>query len=165
MNLTKKSYYIFAAAYIFPQSKSLLQNYSTEISGFMLDTTWRIFSGYVTSILTGCFLNTSVPIAFAIGHSECKSLYDFLLLNVQKETGFDFHSKTFLSDQGSDLKGLFKDYSIKHLYCLKHFLTSMQYNDYSYEIGILVRCSSDFELTNAKSQCAQKFTHIVKISK
>lgn len=41
----------------------------------MMDTTWPIMDNYVTAILTACFKNTSLPIAFSFGNSETTEFY------------------------------------------------------------------------------------------
>lgn len=160
--IEKNEFYITSGVYVFPEASCLLHKYSELIKGYMLDTTWRLFSQYVTSILTACLFNTSLPIAFAWGHGESKALYTFLLNTVEEIIDYDFHNKVFESDQGSSLKGLFKDYSIKHLYCLRHFLSCLKYKDYSYELSTLIRCTSEFEFDNSKIVFGKNFNKIIE---
>lgn len=67
-----KNYYITGGVFIMPQAKSILFNPELKIEGFLIDTTWRIMNFYVTSILTACISNSSLPIGFAFGNGETK---------------------------------------------------------------------------------------------
>ena len=79
----KEEYYIESGVFIMSQSKSLF-NQIFPTDGYLLDTTWWVLSHYVTCILTVCFYNTSIPIAFAFGNGETIGLYDKLLKTVSK---------------------------------------------------------------------------------
>lgn len=100
------------------------QNFN--IDGYLLDTTWRILHHFVTCILTVCFYNTSIPIAFGFGHGETIELYDFLLKTVSEQLKINFQGKVFESDQGSALKAICSSYKIVHLKCLRHLIHSFK---------------------------------------
>ena len=96
-----------------PQSKHLLENNpEITIKGFLLDTTWRILPMYVTSIITACFLNTSLPIGFSFSTGETKENYKFLLSVIESQISIHFETKIIESDQGKALMGLCLDRSI-----------------------------------------------------
>lgn len=149
-----KNYYITGGVFIMPQSKSILFNPQLKIEGFLIDTTWRVMNFFVTSILTACISNSSLPIGFAFGNGETKDLYKFLLSSIEKETSYDFHQKVFESDQGSALKSICKTYQTTHLKCLRHLLASFKWSPYSYQTEVLVKCATSFEFQN----CIQKFS-------
>lgn len=89
---------------------------------------------YVTSILTACFMNTSLPIGFTFSTGETKENYNYLISINEKEISIDFRSTIIESDQCKALIGLCQDRSIIHLICLWHLLASFKYDKYSYEI-------------------------------
>ena len=88
-----KVYYIIGGVFIMPHSKSLLLDKNIKIEGFLIDTTWRIMNFFVTSIITACVSNSSLPIGFGFGNGETKDLYNFLLSSIEKETDFSFKKK------------------------------------------------------------------------
>ena len=129
------------------QSKSLF-NQTFPTDGYLLDTTWRVLSHYVTCILTVCFYNTSIPIAFAFGNGETIDLYDKLLKTVSKQLNITFKNSIFETDQGPALKSICQQYKIKmHLKCLRHMIHSFK-NIYSFELTTLVKCVSIFDFDN-----------------
>lgn len=156
-----EEYYIISGVFLLPLAKSIFEdNPDIEIHGFLLDTTWRILPMYVTSIITVCFLNTSLPIGFTFSNGETKENYNYLLSVIESEFSIDFQSKIIESDQGKALIGLCQDRSIFHLKCIRHLLAGLKHDPYSYEIGQLVQCSSEFDLNNCADFFALKFTEI-----
>ena len=154
-------YYIVGGVFIMPQAKSLIENNpEIEINGYLLDTTWKIQPMFVTSILTACFMNTSLPIGFTFSNGETKESYEFLLNVIESQISIDFTSKIFESDQGKALLSLFQGKNIIHLKCIRHLIAGLKYNQYAYEIGQLVQCSSQFELDNCFKFCEESFTEI-----
>ena len=67
-----KKYYIKSGVYISPWVQSLLTDNDDLIQGYLLDTTWKIMSSYVTSIMMGSSYSVGIPLAFAFGRSEEK---------------------------------------------------------------------------------------------
>ena len=92
-------FYILSGVYIFPQSFSLFQN-DFQYKGFILDTTWRILPYFVTSILTVCFKNSSLPIGYVFGHGETIKSYSFLLETIEEKLNISFKKEKLESDQG-----------------------------------------------------------------
>ena len=159
----EKDYYVLSGVFLLPQSKHLLENNpEITIKGFLLDTTWRILPMHVTSIITACFLNTSLPIGFSFSTGETKENYKFLLSVIESQISINFETKIIESDQGKALMGLCQERSIFHLKCLRHLLAGLKYNKYSYEVGQLVQCSSEFDFINCADFFALKFTDICR---
>ena len=156
-----KEYHIISGTFILPQAKSLLENQNIIIDGFLLDTTWRIMPYYVTSILTACFMNTSLPIAYAFGHGETKDLYSFLLKTVESQINVKFKGKVFESDQGPSLKSLFKEWGIIHLCCIRHFFHNLKKFDYFYEMKNIINCATQFEYFNCINIFSMHLSEIV----
>ena len=132
-------YYIVSGVYFSNEASSILTENNDLLSGFLLDTTWKIMARYVTSILMGSCFNTGLGLGFSFGRAEDRDNYGNLLKAISQITGFDFHNKVFESDQGSALKAICDEYNITHLKCLRHLLVSLKYNEFSYQIGILLR--------------------------
>lgn len=68
-------YYIQSGIYISTFAKSLLKDNNNIVKGLLINTTWKVMPGYVTSILLYAFKNTGIPLSIAYGKSVLKSLY------------------------------------------------------------------------------------------
>ena len=75
ITINRTRYTIIDGVYISPFALDLLTKNNDLVSGLLLDTTWRVISKFVTSILMITACNVGIPIAFAFGASEDKSLY------------------------------------------------------------------------------------------
>ncbi|NLZ73129.1 MAG: hypothetical protein GX905_04840 [Bacteroidales bacterium] len=159
INIENVNHYIKSGVYISPWAKSLLED-KTITQGFLLDTTWKIMPYYVTSIIMISCYNIGIPIGFAFGHSEDKELYKNLLITIQEKTGIQFKHYPFESDQGSALKSICSELEITHLVCLRHLLVSLKYAEFVYEITMLLKSTSTFELSKAKEFVENRFKTI-----
>lgn len=112
-----------------PQAKSLIyDNPDVEIKGYILETTWRVQLMYVISILTSCFLNTSLPIGFTFSTGKTKHNYNYLITILENEISIDFLLQVIERNQGKALIGLYIDRSIIHFKCLGHLLAGLKYD-------------------------------------
>ena len=152
-------YYILSGVYIFPQSFTLFQN-DFQYKGFILDTTWRILPYFVTSILTVCFKNSSLPIGFVFGHGETIKSYSFLLETIEEKLNISFKKEKLESDQGSALQSIVKKFDFKYLACLRHFLCSIKKFDYFYQIKHLLKVTTKFEFENSIEHFSESFKEI-----
>ena len=144
------NYNIISGVYILPWAKSILQA-EEHLTGFMLDTTWKIMQKYVTSILMGNIYNVGIPIGFSFGKSEDKEIYSSLLKTISDKFQYNFDRKVLLSDQGSALKATAESFKMIHLLCLRHLLVSIKFNIISYPLGIFLRSVSENDMTYAQS--------------
>ena len=74
-------------------------NENLQINGYILDSTWKVVSKYVTSILMASVVNPSLPIAFAFGKGETIDLFNKLLKTTSKKLNLSFKGKVMESDQ------------------------------------------------------------------
>lgn len=88
--------------------------------------------------MASCF-NTVLPLSFAFRSGETKELYNYHFDRFQKFLNINLKNFTFLSDQGPALKGLYKDYSIKHCFCLHHILVNLKFNQFSFAVNENIR--------------------------
>ena len=154
------NYYIISGVYISPWAKSLFHDNPGLIQGFLLDTTWKVMSLYVTSIIMGSAFNAGIPLGFAFGNGEDKSLYNLLLSVLQEKIDLQLRTKIIESDQGSALKAVAKDFSMIHLQCLRHLLVSLKFNEVTYLLGNLIKCTTEFEYEKAKNFLEKTFSTI-----
>lgn len=68
-------YYIQSGVYISTYAESILKQNSNLVKGLLVDITWKVMPGYVTSILMRAAKNTGIPLSIAFGKGETKSLY------------------------------------------------------------------------------------------
>ena len=115
-----KSYTIIDGIYISPFVVSLFNNNDELIDGLIMDTTWKVVSKYVTSILMICVRNVGLPIAFTFGAAEDKKLYNNFVEMFNVEFGIDLKKFIVISDQGSALKAICDEFK-EHIACLRHF--------------------------------------------
>ena len=118
----EKVFYVVSGIYLSPWAKSLLKNNPDLIQGLLLDTTWKVMSLYVTSIVMGSAMNTGIPLGFAFGHGEDKNLYIELLSTLQEKTEIELRGTVIESDQGSALKSACSHFQMTHIACLRHLL-------------------------------------------
>lgn len=160
-SIDDNSYYILAGVHVLQNAYSIFhENPELQIDGFVLDTTWRVTPNYVTSILNACFLNTSLPIAFAFGSGETKYLYDILLQTTESQLNINLSDSILESDEGPALKSICEERSIMQLKCTRHFLEKLKKMDYYYEIKHLIQCTSQIDFQNAIEQFSTQFSQI-----
>ena len=93
-----------------------------------LDATFDYFKPYIVSVPLGIISNESFPLGFSMGPTENKILYSQFYECV-KQYNLDIFQKmvslALLSDMGSALKSLAKEYNIiNHFYCYHHIIKS-----------------------------------------
>ena len=150
-------YYIVSGVYISPWAKSLFADNPNFIDGFLLDTTWKIMSLYVTSIIMGSAYNVGLPLGFAFGHGEDKAMYKELLETLQDKLEIRLKDMVIESDQGSALRAICKELEMIHLACMRHLLVSLKYNDATYLISTIIKCATDEELKYALKYAVEAY--------
>ena len=157
-------HYIVNGIFISNYAKSILLN-DNKVTGLLLDTTWHVMSNYVTSILMASIGNSGIPLSFAFGPGETKSLY-YLHFNTFRDIlGIDLTTYTIESDQGSAIEAVCTENNINHIYCLRHFLASLKYNEFSYSVGLLLKFVSDKDFNQAKLTLTNEFKYITDLNK
>lgn len=104
----KTEYYITGGIYISLFAQSLINDNSSEIGGFLLDTTWKCLPYYVTSILMVSIKNTGIPVSFSFGHRENTQLYERHFPMFESKLGIHLEKYIFESDQETSLKSIFE---------------------------------------------------------
>ena len=145
-----ETYYVVSGVYVSPCSYSILRENDGLVQGFLLDTTWKVMTKYVTSILMASCHNTGVGLGFSFGRAEDREIYQNVFEEIAKITEFDFHSQVIESDQGSALRSVCDMFNMTHLSCLRHLLVSIKYTEFSFFVGLLIRAVSDDDLERAK---------------
>lgn len=64
------------------------------------------------------------------------------------------------SDQGTAIEGACIERNIEQIYCLRHFLASLKYNEFSYAVGILLKCVSKTDFESEKKHFHEQFKDI-----
>ena len=152
-------HYIIGGVYISPFAQSILLS-DDIIKGLLLDTTWKVMPMYVTSIIMASTMNIGIPIGFAFGSGEDKSLYERHFKAFSEQCGIDLSKFVIESDQGSALKAVCDDNFAEHLACLRHLLVSLRYSPYSYAVGELLKCTSLLDHNNALTEFSNRFAKI-----
>lgn len=152
-------YHVLNGIYISNKAKSLLVN-NNVVSGLLVDTTWRLIPNYVTSILMASVNNIGIPLSFAFGVGETKSLYNLHIDTFKSILDIDLCSYVIESDQGTAIESVCKERNIEHIYCLRHFLVSLKYNEFSHAVGILLKCVSETDFESEKKHFQQQFKNI-----
>jgi len=155
-----ETYYIIGGVFVSPFAKSILN--SGAINGLLLDTTWKVMPLYVTSFIMASVMNIGIPLGFAFGIGEDKTLYERHFKAFADMTGIDVSKFVILSDQGSALKAICDEKFAIHLACLRHLLVSLRFSNYSYAVGELLKCASLFDSENAFTEFSNIFSKISK---
>ena len=153
-------YSIVCGIYISPFTKSLFNDNDNIIDGLILDTTWKTIPKYVTSILMCSSYNVGIPTSFTFGGSEDKELYSLFINHLKKELQIDLKRYYIESDQGSALKAVCDSFQKTHLACLRHFKVSLKCNCFSFQLGNLLSCSSQFEFEKLLSVYSEAIGYI-----
>ena len=154
-------YYIIGGVYLSPFAKSIIDS-GDFIKGLLLDTTWKVMPMYVTSIIMGSAMNIGIPLGFAFGSGEDKSLYARHFQAFAEQMGIDLSKLVIESDQGSALEAICNEKFAMHLACLRHLLVSLRFSAFSYAAGELVKCTSLLDFNNALTTFNDKFNQITK---
>ena len=154
-----KKYTIIDGIYISPFVEELFNKKEEYIDGLIMDTTWKIVSKYVTSILMTCVRNVGIPVAFTFGASEDKHLYQNFVDKFQTEYHINLKKFIVESDQGSALRAICDEFK-EHIACLLHFLVSLRTLPFSYQVGQLVTCKCTKDLSVLLEQYAKDFSEI-----
>lgn len=138
-------YSIINGIYIAPYSESLFLANQSDIDGILMDTTWKVISKYVTSILMAESHNVGIPVAFVFGKAEDKELYSIFIDKFNEILNVNLKNYYVESDQGSALKSVCDSFNKTHFACLRHYKVSLKSRIFSHELGILVSCRSQHE--------------------
>ena len=138
-------YSIVNGIYISPFTQSLFGENEGIIQGLLMDTTWRVMSKYVTSILMCTSHNVGIPTSFAFSGAEDKELYSLFIDFIKKQTDVDISKYCVESDQGTALRSICDRFSKTHYACLRHFKVGLKCKAFSYQLGNLISCCSEYE--------------------
>ena len=128
-----------------------------NVNGLLLDTTWKVMLGYVITILMASIGNCGIPVAFAFGPGETKSLYNLHFDTNKKILDIDLSKYIIESDKGTSIEAVCQERKVVHIYCLRHYLASFQYNEFSYSVGLLLKCVSEADYNQAKSFITEEY--------
>jgi hypothetical protein len=112
-----------------PWAQSILERNSVD--GLMLDTTWRIIRKSVTRVIMAVYRNMGAPLGFAFGAAETVELYEQHFAALNHLFGIDLSHYNLESDQGSALCLLCTNKGQVQLFCLRHFLLSLEQKEFS----------------------------------
>lgn len=133
-----------------PTTQSLYFTNKDKINGTLMDTSFNLMPNYLTSILMLSSFNLGIPMGFSFGPTENKALHEILFTVLRLKTWIDISEIPTEGDLGSALKGVCTDFGMIHFYCIRHFLGSLKYKPFAYEIGLLVKSSSPKDLEQTK---------------
>ena len=148
-------YSIVNGIYISPFTQSLFCENKDIVDGLLMDTTWSVISKYVTSILMCASHNVGVPTSFAFGGAEDKELYSLFTSFIRKQTGVDISEYNVESDQGTALRAICDGFSKTHFACIRHFKVALKSSVFSFQVGNLISCCSEFEFESLKDLYSQ----------
>ena len=138
-------YSIVNGIYISPFTQSLFGENEGIIQGLLMDTTWRVMSKYVASILMCTSHNVGIPTSFTFSGVEDKELYSLFIDFIKKQTDVDISKYCVESDQGTALRSICDRFIKTHYACLRHFKVGLKCKTFSYQLGNLISCCSEFE--------------------
>ena len=161
IKINDKIYTIIDGIYISPFVDELFNKRASYIDGLILDTTWKVVSKYVTSILMTCIRNVGVPVAFTFGDSENKHLYQTFVDKFLTDRGIDLKKFIVESDQGSALRAICDEFK-EHIACLRHFLVSLKTSPFSYQVGQLAACKCKKDLCKLLEEFAKDFSEVTE---
>jgi hypothetical protein len=127
--------------YLSSCTQSILERNSMD--GLMLDTTWKIIRKYMTTIIMAVYRNVGIPLGLAFGTAETMELYEQHFGAFNHMFGIDLSHYILEPDQGSALCSLGTSKGQVQLFCLRHFLLSLKQNEFSCQIGNLVKCQTE----------------------
>ena len=153
----EKMHYIQSGIYISTFAESLLKDNNNIVKGLLIDTTWKVMPGYVTSILMGAVKNTGIPLSIAFGKGETKSLYLLHILAFKRQLNINIEDFVIESDQGKAIDAVCKDFNIKELWCLRYLLVSLKCSQFSYSVGEIVKCRCQQDYIRAKQTFADEY--------
>jgi hypothetical protein len=158
ITLKDTRFFIVSGIYISPYAKSLFLENGDNVSGILLDTTFKLLPYYVVSILMISYKNVGIPISFAFGASETKELYNKHFNALNKLLHIDISKFVMESDQGSALAAFCREHSMVHLACLRHLLVSLKRSEFSYIAWHLLKAETPFELNNVMQKFSGQFS-------
>ena len=96
---------------------------------------------------------------------KTKSLYNLHFNTFKDVIGIDITKYIYESDKGSVIEAVCTDNNIVHIYCFRHYLTSLKYNKFSYSIGLLLKSFSEVDYNQSKSELIAFWKSIKKKNK
>ena len=120
------------------------------MKGLLVDTTWKVMPGYVSSILMGAAKNTGIPLSIAFGKGETKSLYLLHILAFKRKLNINIEDFVIESDQGKAIDAI----------CLRHLLVSLKCSQFSYSVGELLKCRCEKDYEQAKKTFTDEYKTI-----
>lgn len=157
-------YSIINGIYISPYAESLFKENHDLIDGIMLDTTWKVISKYVTSIMMCSSLNVGISCAFAFSGAEDSDLYRQFIDKFNDKLGVNLKAYYCESDQGSALKSVCDSFEKTHLACLRHFKVSLKTKAHSIAICEIITCRTELDLERLFQYYSERFSEITNSS-
>jgi hypothetical protein len=139
-------YSILSGYWVSPLAESILRE--NEVDGLIMDTTFRVMRRYYTAILVAVRHNVGIPLAISFGPRESIEPYRMFYDVFDRGLHINLAGYILESNQGSALKAVGKQHR-RHLFCLRHVLTSLDTKDYSRFaslVGNLISARSETEL-------------------
>jgi hypothetical protein len=153
---------VLKACYLSPYAEALLTRNPERLDGLLMDATWKIIRGCVSSILMLSFCNVGIPIALAIGPKEDKALDEIFYATIFERFGIHIESYPVVSDQGTALRAVCAEHAHPQFFCLRHFLVSLKCKLWSNEIGNLIRCRVHHDFRNLCRQYEPRFAEALR---
>ena len=160
IEIENEVYSIINGIYISPYSESLFKENEELIDGIMLDTTWKVISKYVTSIMMVSSLNVGISCAFAFGGAEDSDLYRQFIDKFNSKLGINLKNYYCESDQGSALRSICDSFEKPHLACLRHFKVSLKTRPHSNAICEIITCRTELDLNRLFEYYSERFAEI-----
>lgn len=117
-------------------------------------------NNYVTSFLMASIGNSGIPLSFAFGPGETKELYNLHFKEFKDQFGIDLSTYIKESDQGPAIEGICAEKNIVNIYCLRHFLHSLKFNEFSFAVGQILKSVSDTDCNHAKSALIEEYQNL-----
>lgn len=143
-------YYILNGTNIAPFASQLVLN--TETTCLLLDPTWKILNNYVSSIPTVIIQNVKQLLGMLFVLTDDANIYNEFFDHFKNVLGYSISDSLTIveSDQGKALKKAANDKDMLHICCLRHLQVSLGRNIDSYQVGNLVKKTSNNEYQDLK---------------
>jgi hypothetical protein len=122
-----------------------------KIQCIILDTTFRLLPHYVSSFLFIVIQNVGIPIGMSFTKTELKRTYQLFYENFYKYHRYNLKIHPVLSDQGSALISFCTEEQISQYFCQWHLLHKMGLKQFTFDVSLIIKASTEKELTKVKS--------------